>query len=92
MVDHVRRMLKFPVQNSGLIDFPSACTFRYVGVQNRKPVIWSECTVPESGPWSFIGREILLIGTGQNIPDGTAYIGTVHIDEFIWHIYENRKL
>lgn len=35
-------------------------------------------------------RKFTIYGTGNDVPSGGVYIGTVQIDPFVWHVFEEK--
>lgn len=83
-----------------LISMPAGAKIRYLGVQDRRITLWAEVISDQK----MIDRLFVIVGTGQDIEDACnlissqhrafrysearSYIGTVQIDEFVWHVYE----
>lgn len=37
----------------------------------------------------YIGRQIVIVGTGNPVPTGLKFIGSVTQGPFMWHIFTN---
>lgn len=78
---------RVPVKNIGqmcVIDLPTGCTIVSFNFQGAHPHIWAEIdTTADVGKRSFI-----VYATGAKIEKGAKYIGTSHVDGFVWHLYE----
>lgn len=58
---------------------------RHVSIQNGGICLWAEVDTTLDD----VIRKIFVIGTGWPIPENcNTYIGTVHVDPFVWHVYE----
>lgn len=69
------------------LNLPKGRKFLDVQVQNGKIVIWL-LVDPNA---ELIGQQFRIIGTGQrlnSIPTG-QYLGTVQLDSFVWHLFED---
>ena len=65
---------------------PSVNLFRHCAIQGDDICLWFEvdATSPARQTTFYI------VGTGHRIPTGAAvYRGSVLMDEFVWHVYEN---
>jgi len=58
---------------------------RAVGMQGHEICVWAE--TPSGDPFT-VTRTFRVIGTGFDVPDPGAYIGTVFDGPFVWHVYE----
>lgn len=68
------------------LSVPTGAIFLCVQNQNGIPTIWS--LVEPDAP-TLTRRYIEIIGTGHEIAEAPrVYIGTVQIDQFVWHIFE----
>ena len=56
---------------------------RHVDVQNGNICCWGE--IDTSAPKET--KTIYVVGTGQEIPYGTYWVGTVLRDGCVWHVY-----
>ena len=57
----------------------------HVAMQSRKPCVWfevSETARPESQ-----NTRMMISGTGEVVPDNAEYIGSVHDEQFVWHVW-----
>jgi len=58
-----------------------------VQVQGDLLCLWAEVNTEPERPRG--GRTFEIIGTGNPIPEAErAYIGTVQMPPFVWHVYE----
>jgi len=46
--------------------------------------MWAEVDPYDEGD----SRTFRIVGTGFEVRDGLVYIGTVQMDGFVWHVYE----
>lgn len=56
-----------------------------VQIQNDAPYIWVEC---DPDFITVSNRTFAVVGTGHDVPEDGAYIGTWQIAGFVWHLYE----
>jgi hypothetical protein len=58
--------------------------------KGQTPVMWTEQRVEES---RLVIREFVVLATGHEFEDyGLEYVGTFQINEYVWHLYENKKV
>lgn len=99
-----RAMLKFPLEVSSqaqTLRMPPGSVIRHTQRQgaDAKICLWAECPFVgrswdhESGP--VHERSFVVLATGQFVPDGASYVGTVdfpdawgHPGGFLWHVFE----
>lgn len=56
-----------------------------VQVQNGQVCLWAEV----SPHFAKVSRRITMHGTGDDLTCvGAAFIGTVQISDFVWHVYD----
>lgn len=87
-----RRVLKYPLQLIGglqTFDMPKESRVLHVEVQNIAgrpcPCLW----VLVSDDDKYGMRSFGVFATGEDLlPQATDYLGTVHIDWTVWHIFE----
>jgi hypothetical protein len=88
-VSETRRIWKFVLEKPFVeIDMPLGARIVHVGLDpaGPDPALWAECWV--SDPWESKRRSFRVIATGGPVPDGCAYLGTCHMDEMVWHVFE----
>lgn len=88
IADPARRVYKYSLQlglGSQQVEMPHGANIVHVHAQNERPVLWAE--VNTSAP--VVRRTFTVVSTGQDVPVGWAYIGTVHIGWKVWHVYED---
>ena len=69
-----------------VVPMPKGAKPLCVGVQETGPMLWAE--VDTEAP--FVDRLIEIIGTGRPMYDtDREYVGTVHADPFVWHVYDH---
>jgi len=56
-----------------------------VGSQNNEslPTAW---VAYEAG--TEVSKELLIVGTGWEVPEGVVHIGSAVCGDFVWHVYE----
>lgn len=90
-----RRVWKFPLAlRSGeqFVDVPAGASIVHLHSQvvggGHRPVMWAE--VDDSAPTTV--RTFYVVATGESIPfEARQYLGTVHIDWTVWHVYERGR-
>jgi hypothetical protein len=50
----------------------------------QKSDMWAEVDLSQV----YVERKFRVIGTGHAVPDRARYLGTAHVDAFVWHRYE----
>lgn len=71
-----------------LVQMPDGARILTVGLQRGQPKLWAE--VDTSRP--LFSRVIYTIGTGHPVPNiEMTYIGTVQMDQFVWHFYTDKE-
>ena len=90
-----RRVFKYPIDPeaalnpSGVkISMPVGAEIVHVNAQNGQATMWAE--VPDLDHDVSYNRIFHMVPTGGQIPGSwhALYLGTVHIDWTVWHIYE----
>ena len=90
-----RTIWKFPINLEALalhgtssmsIELPMNSKYLVTGAQGNEIVVWYEVS-PKAQKET---RKLYVVGTGQNVPDGTCYLGTAFIGAYVWHVYEKR--
>lgn len=80
---------KFVIDTNRVIfDLPLSSSIVHVGKDSRSKLpalwIWLDPEEKDTKPRAFE-----IFATGEEIPySNCVYVGTVHIDEYIWHICE----
>lgn len=87
-----RQIYKYPLPAPGKVTtfvISAAAVPVHVGYQNGAPMVWVETETDDLRPveWTFT-----TIGTGWDIPQGAAHVGTlVDTAGYVWHYYQNHK-
>lgn len=56
----------------------------HVANQDGRPTVWYTTSGTES-----LERELHIIGTGWQVPsDAGPYLGTVMVENFVWHVFD----
>lgn len=78
-----------------VIETPSDAIFLHANTQQGLDTgsrtgmyVWYRCD--PSKP--MVKRHLVLLGTGQMLPDDFEYIGTIHQFSYVWHLGEVREL
>ena len=56
-----------------------------VMLQNGWPYLWAKIEVDSSE--TLVPRTIYCVGTGNRVPPGTVYLGTVQMGVYVWHFF-----
>ncbi|HET9144116.1 DUF7352 domain-containing protein [Actinophytocola sp.] len=70
---------------------PAGAVVRHVGEQRGNITLWFESDfdlMDRKDSEGLESRRFLIRGTGHPIPDGVAYLGTVPMASFVWHVFE----
>jgi hypothetical protein len=85
------KIYKYPLGFSErqTVMMPALANIIHINVQRGIIYIWAE--VDEFN--SDVPRHFRIVGTGHDLPDNVClkYIGTCHIDNYVWHVYEELK-
>jgi hypothetical protein len=85
------RVWKFPLELHTVaqnLTMPYGATILHVHAQDDRPVMWAEVNVASPG----VTRTFFVVPTGMaDVPMGSHYVGTVHIEWTVWHIYEVKR-
>ena len=91
----MRAIHKFLLEpNTSSVYMPQGAAILHVHMQGGMPAIWALVDV-DSKPYKL--RHFHIAGTGQPIPEEIdelmtpLYIGTVHQEPFVWHVFEVSK-
>ena len=77
--------LKLDMDNLQRVQLPAGAVIQHVNAQNDIPTMWAEVN-PDRNVDEV--RYFSVVATGASVPDKSVYIGTIHIDWTVWHIYE----
>lgn len=77
---------KYPLElGANNLSMPRASSVLSVHRQGESLCMWA--IVDENR--ISVTRKFVVVGTGHPLPDGlTKFIGTVVIDPFVWHVFE----
>lgn len=75
--------LEEPGFTTGIQLFAGAKFVRF-GSQNDGLFVWFE----HHTSYQQQHREFLVVGTGRGIPDGATHLGSIELDDEVWHLYE----
>jgi hypothetical protein len=50
-------------------------------------MVWVEIETESKAP--KIIKRFTIVGTGQEVPRGSSYVGTAFIDLMVWHVYKH---
>lgn len=86
----MKRVLKWPVDLRGETEvrWPKGSRVVHVAAQNDVPTLWTES--PEVAEQELVVFACAATGF-TTIRDTDTYVGTVHIDWTVWHVYEVRR-
>ncbi len=63
---------------------PSGAHIIHVAMQGEHMTLWA--LVDPDLP--LASRRVYVCGTGHPVPDDGVYVGTVHHDDLVWHIFD----
>ena len=80
-----RRVYKYPLTFHPLqsVEMPYGAVVRHVHEQGGAPCLWVE--VNTSAP--MVVNHFIVVATGQEVPVGATYVGTVHVKWTVWHVF-----
>ena len=82
----MKTVWKFEIPNAeNDVRLPAGSTLRHFAVQNGVPFVWAEV---DTDAGVIERRTLVIVGTGQPVPDGAHYIDTCLEGPFVWHLYE----
>ena len=84
----MRRVYKYPLQLIGSIQWLSvhdASTPLLFAMQDRVPCLWLEVWTDRIK----VDKQVMIVGTGHQVPDGFKHIGSCIDGIFVWHLYSN---
>lgn len=67
------------------LEIPEFSNILHVAYFENQVTLWAEIDFKHT----MIRRKFYLYGTGEAIPPGKSYIGTVITDKLVWHIHES---
>jgi hypothetical protein len=73
-----------PLTDTFTLNMPREATPLHVDTQRGDPCLWvlADTTAPNEE------RRFHLVGTGQEVPRDTFYVGTFQQGPFVWHVWE----
>jgi hypothetical protein len=73
-----------PLADTFPLNMPRGATPLCVDVQRGEPCLWAlvDTTAPNAE------RTFHIVGTGQEVPRDTCYVGTFQQGPFVWHVWE----
>ena len=84
----MRRVYKYPLQ---LIDsvqklyVHDVSTPLLFAMQDGMPCLWLEVSTSQTK----VEKQVMIVGTGHQVPDGFKHIGSCIDGIFVWHLYGN---
>jgi len=82
-----RRVYKYPLLLAAgpqQVEMPIVATVLHVHEQNDRPVLWAEVNTSAR----LTTRTFAVFATGEDVPVGWRYVGTVHVGWTTWHVFE----
>ena len=82
----MKTIYKYEIGLGSKIDIllPSDAKVLLVEVQGMAPCVWVEHDLEKPK----ITRTFSIIGTGHEIPEEAAHVGSFQMPPFVWHLYE----
>ena len=84
----MKKIFKYQLKLQGeeqIVKLPKGSKIVHFYSQNNILYFWAEITSKAKEDRYFV-----VIGTGQDIPDGYGHIATVLVESFVWHLYERK--
>lgn len=75
------------ISDEQILEIPNDGEILSVQMQNGEPQIW---VMVESDDY-ITQRHFRIFGTGHEVSGNLKFIGTVHIETFVWHLFEELK-
>ena len=72
-------------EDTTIIHTPKRIEPLCVMLQNGWPYLWAKIEVDSSE--TLVPRTIYCVGTGNRVPPGTVYLGTVQMGVYVWHFF-----
>lgn len=68
------------------MEIPKGAKYLTLKLQNGIPCLWAKVSEKDIK----VKTTFLMIGTGQEIPNGAEYIGTIHLTEsnLVFHVFQ----
>ena len=76
--------LPLEIESDTEVMVPVGAEIVHAEVQNENPVLWAVVDPQEQ----LELRTFRIVGTGHYFDHALRYVGTVHIEPFVWHIME----
>lgn len=77
---------QLPLEPVFTLAVPLGATALHVAIQDGVPCLWAQVDpAAETTP-----RTLHMSGTGDLIPDGLIHLGTVQMNGYVWHYFEER--
>lgn len=85
---------KYELNPKAIIQYvrmPEGSKIVHVGQQNGFPCMWVLFSIPPTLQVPMITRRFRIFGTGPDVPENMGYVGTVLIEPYVLHIFEDTK-
>jgi hypothetical protein len=79
---------KLPVQKDLALLMPVGAEILSVGVAGNELVLWAKVRINYEDTEV---RRFAMVATGRNVPDGSAYVGTLIDLGTVWHLFETTE-
>ena len=66
------------------MEMPEGAVIRHAAMYGKAIALWADEN--PANPKEM--REFIVQGSGQNLPEGTTFVGTIMDPPFVWHIFE----
>jgi hypothetical protein len=83
----VKRIYKYAIEaisDSVDVRMPNGAEVLHVAAQGGLICLWARVDTERTSRV----REFEIRGTGDPLTDDLIYLGTAHIDPFVWHVFE----
>lgn len=87
-----KKIFKYKIDPQGFIDGTPYCTVLlpfgaevvHVGMSQGSIALWAFVVVENA----LVPNSFLIVPTGADVPEDAKYLGTVHQNVFVWHIFQ----
>jgi hypothetical protein len=79
----MKTIFKFPITGRPILMALNA-RFLHFDMQNGQATAWFEVRTDSTKE----ERSLTIFGTGHEVPDNAAHLGTCMDGQFVWHLYD----
>lgn len=83
------KIYKYEISPTGKrMALPAGAELLTVGIQGSEAVLWARVS-PDA---TKVVRRIVAIPTGAEAPEGYRYVGTFHMRELVFHVFDGGEV